>query len=196
MFDMSLAGKFYTILCATLVLLLPLPGVAQQVDYSRSQITFVSRQMNVPVEAKFTRFTAQLSFDSANPQASKARIEVDLASFDIGNDEINTDIQGKDWFDTKNFPKATFVSSSVRALGDGRYEARGPLIIKGRTQEVVAPFTVKTDASGNSVFDGAFNIRRLQYNVGERMWRDTELVADEVRVRFRLHTGSKPASTK
>lgn len=194
---MSLAGKFYTTLCVALLpLAVPLAGTAQQLDYNRSQISFVSRQLKVPVEAKFNRFIAQLSFDSANPQASKARIEVDLASFDIGNDEINTEIQGKEWFDSKNFPKATFVSSSVRALGGGRYEARGPLTIKGRTHEVAAPFTVKTDPSGTSVFDGAFDIRRLQYNVGEGLWKDTELVADEVRVRFRLYTTSKPAPKK
>lgn len=174
----------------------PVAGIAQQVDHSRSEIAFVSRQMNVPVEAKFTRFSAQLSFDPANLQASRARIEVDVASFDIGNDEINTEVQGKDWFDSRNFPKATFVSSSVRALGDGRYEARGPLTIKGRAHEVAAPFAVKTDASGNAVFDGTFNIRRLQYNIGAGVWNDPELVADEVRVRFRLQTSSKPAAKK
>jgi polyisoprenoid-binding protein YceI len=190
---MSPANKFYGILCAIAAALALIPAAsAQQVDYRRSQITFISRQMNVPVEAKFNRFTAQLSFDPANPQAGKARIEVDLASFDISNDEVNTEVRGKDWFDTRNFPKATFESSSVRALGGGRYEARGPLTIKGRTHEIAAPFTVKTDASGASVFDGTFDIRRLQYAIGEGVWKDTELVADEVRVRFRLHTiGSK-----
>lgn len=194
---MNLSTKFYAALA---VILVPLaaPGVvsAQQVDYQRSQITFVSRQMNVPVEAKFNRFTAQLLFDPANPQVSKARIEVDLTSFDIGNDEVNTEVQGKNWFDTKTYPKATFVSSSVRALGEGRYEVHGSLTIKGRTHEIAAPFTVKTDASGSSAFDGTFSIKRLQYNIGEGVWNDTELVSDEVRVRFSLYTIGKAASKK
>jgi polyisoprenoid-binding protein YceI len=194
---MSAPSKFYAILSAAVAALsAPVAASAQQVDYKRSQITFVSRQMNVPVEAKFNRFTAQISFDPGNLQTSKAKIEIDVASFDIGNDEVNTDVQGKDWFDARNFPKATFVSSGVRALGEGRYEARGPLTIKGKTHEIVAPFTVKTGASGSSLFDGGFNIRRLQYNIGEGVWKDTELVADEVRVRFRLHTGGKPEPKK
>jgi polyisoprenoid-binding protein YceI len=194
---MNLATEFYAVLAALLVpLAAPEVVSAQQVDYQRSQITFVSRQMNVPVEAKFNRFTAQLLFDSANPQAGKARIEVDLTSFDIGNDEVNTEVQGKNWFDTKTYPKATFVSSNVRALGEGRYEVRGSLTIKGRTHEIAAPFTVKTSASGSSAFDGAFSIRRLQYNIGEGVWNDTELVADEVRVRFRLYTTAKAAPKK
>ena len=187
---MNAATKFYATLAVILVplALSPPANAQQQIDYQRSQITFVSRQMNVPVEAKFSRFTAQLAFNPTNPQASRARIEVDLASFDIGNDEVNTEVQGKDWFDTKTYPKAAFVSSSVRSLGEGRYEARGSLTIKGKTHEIAAPFTVKAGASGSATFDGTFSIRRLQYNIGEGVWKDTELVADEVRVRFRLHT--------
>jgi hypothetical protein len=55
---------------------------------------------------------------------------------------------------------------------------------------------VKTDASGNSAFDGTFSIKRLQYNIGEGVWNDTELVSDEVRVRFSLYTIGKAASKK
>lgn len=174
---------------------LPAHG-AQQVDHGRSQITVVSRQMNVPVEAKFARFNAQLAFDPSRPEAGKASIEVDLASFDIGNDEVNDEARGRNWFDAKNFPRATFVSSSVRPLGGGRYEVRGPLTIKGKTHDVTAPFSVKTDTAGHSVFEGTFDIRRLQYNIGEGVWKHTDTVADEVVIRFRLYTGGKPPVKK
>lgn len=189
--------KIISILFSAAALLTASPAVhAQQIDYSRSQITFTSRQMNVPVEAKFNKFTAQVSFDPAKPEASKAAIEIDVASFDIGNDEINGEVQKKEWFDVKNFPRASFVSSSVRALGGGRYEVRGPLAIKGRTHDITAPFSVRTDAGGGSVFEGAFSIRRLQYNVGEGVWKHTDVVADEVQIRFRLHAGGKPPAKK
>jgi polyisoprenoid-binding protein YceI len=171
-----------------LLLAFPFAGAAQRIDYGRSQITVVSRQMNIPVEAKFTKFTAQFAFDASRLEASMARIEVDLSSFDIGNDEVNNEAQGKNWFDIRAFPKATFISSSVRAVGSGRYEVVGPLTIKGKTHEVTAPFTVKTDASGNSVFTGGFNIRRLMYNIGDGVWKNTDTVADGVQIRFRIHT--------
>lgn len=193
---MNMMKKIVALCAAAALLSPPSAGNAQQIDYSRSQITFTSRQMNVPVDAKFNKFTAQLTFNTAKPETSKAAIEVDVGSFDIDNDEVNSDIQKKDWFDTKSFPKATFVSSSVRALGNGRYEARGPLTIKGKTHEITAPFTVKTEASGNAVFEGMFNIRRLQYNIGEGVWKHTDVVADEVQIRFRLHAGGKPPLKK
>ena len=182
---------------ATLALLaLPLATGAQQIDYGRSQITVTSRQMNVPVQAKFTKFSAQLAVDPDSPGAIKAQIEVDVASFDVGNDDVNIEALDKDWLDAKKFPKATFVSTSARSLGGGRYEARGPLTIKGRTHEIAIPYAVKTDAAGNSVIEGVFDIRRLQYSIGVGVWRHVDVVTDEVRIRFRLYTSSKPPLKK
>ena len=170
----------------------PCMTIAQSIDPARSQITILSRQMNVPVEASFKKFTAQVTFDPNKPEAGKARIEIDLNSFDIGDPEIIDALKEPNWFDTKKYPTAVFVSSSVRALGGGRYEARGPLTLKGRTHEVVAPFTVRASGA-DRVFDGAFPIRRLQYDVGDKHWRDTSVVADEVQIRFKLHqAASKP----
>lgn len=189
--------KIIAKLCTvTFLVIAPLTASSQQIDYSRSQITFTSRQMNVPVEAKFNKFSAQIVFNPSQPETSKAAIEVDIGSFDIGNDEVNSDVQKKEWFDTKNFPKATFVASSVRALGNSRYEARGPLTLKGKTLEITAPFTVKTEASGSYLFEGTFNIRRLQHNIGEGVWKHTDVVADEVQIRFKLLVGGKPPLKK
>jgi polyisoprenoid-binding protein YceI len=169
---------------------------AQSVLYDKSHITCVSRQMNVPVEAGFKKFTADITFDPARPETGKSRIEIDMDSFDIDNAEVNDEAKGKAWFDARSFPKATFVSSGIKALGGGKYEARGSLSIKGKTNEVVAPFTYK-DEGGSGVFDGVFPIRRLQYNIGEGAWKDTDTVADEVQIKFHLVTSAiKPPAKK
>jgi polyisoprenoid-binding protein YceI len=182
-----IAALFFSTLVAW-----PCIAIAQSIDAARSQVTILSRQMNVPVEASFKKFTAQIAFDPNKPETGKARIEIDLNSFDIGDPEIIDALKEPNWFDSKKYPTAVFVSSSVRALGGDRYEARGPLTLKGRTQEVVAPFTVRASGA-DRIFDGAFPVRRLQYNVGDKHWRDTSVVADEVQIRFKLYqTASKP----
>jgi polyisoprenoid-binding protein YceI len=172
---------------ALLAALLTMPDAAhaQGFIYDKSRVTVVSRQMNVPVEAPFKKFSGEIAFDPSKPEAGKARIEIEVGSFDIGNAEINDDVKGKAWFDAKSHPKATFIASSVRAVGGGRYEARGPLTIKGKTLEVSAPFTYK-DEAGASVYEGQFAIKRLQFNIGEGVWKDTDTVADEVLIKFRL----------
>lgn len=178
------------------LLLIALPAAAQTVHYDKSKISCVSRQENVPVEALFRKFTAQIAFDPAKPEAGKAQIEIDVGSFDIDNAEVNDMAKDKDWFNAKAFPKATFVASGIRALGGGRFEARGPLTIKGKTLEAVAPFTYTPDAAGG-VFEGAFAVKRLLYNIGEGVWKDTGTVADEVLIKFRISVAAaRPAAKK
>src|SRR3982750_4486059 len=82
-------------------------AAAQPVLYDKSRITCVSRQMNVPVEARFRKFTADINFDPARPETAKARIEIDMDSFDIDNAEVNDEAKDKAWFDARTFPKAT-----------------------------------------------------------------------------------------
>ena len=64
---------------------------ANDVQVDKSEIRFVTKQMNVPVEGAFKRFDATVSFDPAKPEATKAEFEVDLASIDLGSDEGNTE---------------------------------------------------------------------------------------------------------
>ena len=71
-------------LCVVVALsAVPIAAPAQQVDYGRSQITVTSRQMNVPVEARFTRFTAQIAFDVATQAPIKDRKSTRLNSSHI-----------------------------------------------------------------------------------------------------------------
>lgn len=157
----------------------------QKVVAAKSAIRFVTKQMNVPVEGSFRRFEATVAFDPAHPDATKARFEVELASIDFGNAEAETEARRKPWLDAARFPSATFVASAVKPTGANRYEARGPLTIKGVAQEVVAPFTL-AQSGAERVVEGQFTVKRLQFKVGEGEWADTDAVADDVLVRFRF----------
>ncbi|HUF19243.1 MAG TPA: YceI family protein [Burkholderiales bacterium] len=166
-------------------LVLALPAQAGSIDYDSSEITFVSRQMNVPVEGRFRSFTAEIDFHLADLARSKARIEVGLASVDTGSDEADTEVKRRNWFNVLAFPAAQFVSTGVKQVGPARYEARGELSIKGITREITAPFTV-TNGANFTVFEGGFTLYRLQFKIGEGVWSETDTVANEVQVRFRI----------
>lgn len=156
-----------------------------QVKPERSAITFVSRQMGVPVDGGFGRFSAQVAFDPARADKARAQIEIDLASVDAGSVEANEELKGKHWFNVKETPKASFASTAVRALGGDRYELAGKLTIRGRTRDVTAPFSFRSEGGGG-VFDGSFVLKRLDYGIGGGLWSDVGTVADEVQVRFRI----------
>ena len=184
--------------CAILAILSTGPAMATEYTSmlaGRSQVVFTSRQMGVPVEGRFGKFTATLAFDPAAPERGRATIDIDLASIDAGSAEANEEVIGKNWFNAKLHPTAHFASTSVKALGGGRFEVRGPLTLKGRTQEVAAPFSFKTDG-GNGVFEGAFTLKRLDYAIGEGAWGDTDTVANEVQIKFRFVAAAGPTGGK
>jgi polyisoprenoid-binding protein YceI len=171
------------------------PALAQRItgiDPARSEIRFVSTQMNVPVEGRFRKFSGKLDFDPAKPAAAKAEVEVDLGSIDTGSEEADTEVKSKGWFNIAVFPTARFVSTAVKPLGANRFEVAGKLSIKGKGVDVAAPVTLKQEG-GATVFEGTFTLLRLQYAIGEGVWSDIDTVANEVQVRFRfVGVGNKP----
>jgi len=173
---------------ALLLLCIALPASAADFTVLRPQqssVAFVSKQMGVPVEGSFRKFSANIRVDPAKPEQGKARIDIDLASIDTGNDDANQEAAGKAWFDTKTHPSASFVSSQVKALGKGRFEVFGDMTIKGKTLKVRAPFTLE-QKNNTLIIVGSFPLKRLDYGIGSGIWGDTEVVADEVRLNFRF----------
>jgi polyisoprenoid-binding protein YceI len=158
---------------------------AQTIDAARSSVSATFKQMGVAVEGKFKKVAGQVQYDPANPAAAQAKVDVDVASFDLGDPQYNREVQQKDWFDGARFPAASFVSSSVKAAGTGRLEVSGKLTIKGRSVNVSVPLSARNEG-GATVFEGSVPIRRLAFSIGEGEWKDTALLADEVLVKFHL----------
>ncbi len=154
-------------------------------DTAHSTIAAVFKQMNVPVESPFKKFTANIDYNPATPDAAKASVEIDTASLDLGEAEMNKEVAKKDWFNTAQFPKASFVSTAIKGNGPGKLNVSGKLTIKGKTADVNFPLAVKTEA-GKQVFEGTLPIKRLAFNIGEGEWKDTSMVADEVLIKFRV----------
>jgi polyisoprenoid-binding protein YceI len=163
-----------------------------QVQLDKSQVAFVSKQMGVAVDGRFRKFSVQVSFDPAKPEAGRARVDIDLASVDAGSQEANEEVKDKNWFNVKQFPTASFVSSAVKPLGGNRYELVGKLTIKGTSQDMTAPFNLRQEGS-SGVFEGSFVLKRLDFAVGAGPWSDTDTVANEVQVKFKFAVAAAAA---
>lgn len=160
-------------------------AAALKTDPAKSNVTATFKQMGVPVEAKFKQFSAQIDYDAAKPAASKATVEIQTASFDLGDPEYNKEVTKKEWFNAAQFPKASFVSTAIAPAGAGKLDVTGKLTIKGRSADVRFPLSVKSEG-GKQVFEGQLPIKRLAFNIGEGEWKDTSMVADEVVIKFRV----------
>ena len=181
--------RTFTLWALALLPLLPLvadPAFAQQkLVPAQSEISFISKQMGVPVDGKFKKFEAQVAFDPKKPEAAKIAFNIDLASAALGSPETEAELVKPDWFSAKLFPQATFASSTVKATGPGRFEVAGKLTIKGASQDVVVPVAL-AQTGANTMASGVFVIKRLDFRIGDGDWKDTSLVANDVQVKFKL----------
>lgn len=160
---------------------------AAGVDTAASSVSAAFTQMGAEVPAQFRKFDARIEFDPANLVAAKAQITVDVASFDIGDAAYNAEVQKKEWLNAAQFPKATFVSTSIKATAPDKLQCEGQLTIKGKTVPVSVPVTLKQQGK-NRVFEGLLPIRRLDFNIGEGEWKATDILINEVKIRFRIVT--------
>lgn len=176
------------LLASLLAVTLAASAAPLKTDTAKSSITATFKQMNVPVEATFRSFSAQIDYDPARLDAARAHVDINTASLDLGDPDMNKEVAKKDWFDSARFPKATFVSSAIKPAGPGKLNITGKLTIKGKSANVSFPLTVRAEA-GKQLFEGALPIRRLAYNIGDGEWKDTSMVADEVVIRFRVLAG-------
>ena len=165
------------------------PALAQpkpaQLVAAGSEIGFTTKQMGVPVDGKFSRFSAQITLDPKKPESGSVAFSIDTGSARFGSAELDAEVPKATWLNVPKFPQATFQSSAIKGAGPDKFDVTGKLNIKGSVRDVVVPVQV-TQAAGNSTASGSFTIKRLEFKVGEAEWADTSMLANDIVVRFKL----------
>lgn len=160
------------------------------IDTAKSKITFSSKLMGSNLKGDFAKFNGKVSFNPDEPEKAKANLVVEIASFNAGGEELQDEAKGKDWFNTKNFPSANFVSDFVKNVGNGKLEIRGNLTLKGKSAPIVMVASYQAEGK-QMVFDGGFQLLRLDFGLGAGNWADTSAVANEVPVKVHLVLNQK-----
>ena len=186
---MSMFKLICPAMLSMLIALSPIPIRAQPAEAklvnSGSEISFTTRQMGVPVEGKFGKFSARVALDPKAPQGGSIGLTIDTGSARFGSAELDAEVPKPTWLNALKFPQASFQSTRIQALGGGKFEVGGKLSIKGSVRDVVVPVQL-TPSGATSTATGSFVIKRLQFKVGEDEWADTSLLADDVIVKFKL----------
>jgi len=160
-------------------------AAAPVLQAAQSELSFVSKQMGVPVDGKFKRFEAQLSFDPKKAEAGKVQFSIDLASVSLGDPMFDAELAKPAWFDSKKLGQAVFTSSAIKPLGGNRFEVAGKLSLKGLQKDLTVPVALAQD-KGLTTATGSFVLKRLDFKIGDGEWSDTSMVANEVTVKLKL----------
>ncbi len=111
--------------------------MAWQIDATHSQVTFSVKHMMVSTaKGTFNVFSGEVEIDEQHPENSWVVAEVDAASIHTRDARRDGHLRSADFFDTEQYPKITFKSTKVEALGGNEYRVTGNLIMHGVTKEV------------------------------------------------------------
>lgn len=160
------------------------------VDAENSRLGFVTSWQAAPIKGEFTEWQADIRFDPDDLAASSVRVEIETGSADTKYSDRDTAIRGPEWFAIEAFPKAVFASEEIKLLDDGGYEAVGTLTVKGITHPVKLGFTLALQ-NGHASMTGEASVSRLDFNVGDGQWRQTNFIKDEVLIEIDLQASRR-----
>ena len=156
------------------------------VDYAASSVSFSGTHADNPFTGKFEKWAAEIDFDPAHLDTSHIKTEFDLSTAKTGNAMYDGTLPEADWFNIKEFPKAEFVSKTIKENVDKSYEVTGDLTIRNITHPVTFHFTLSdltklpVKAKGEAVID------RLSYDLGKKSDASAEWVGKEVKINIEI----------
>jgi polyisoprenoid-binding protein YceI len=171
-----------------LLLALSLPCAAGAADYavqpSGSTLGFTSSFQGSSFDGKFDKWTAAISYDAAKLAASKFDVTVDLSTAKTGDSDRDSALPGADFFDVAKYPQAHFVTTGFHQQGS-QVIADGTLTLRGVTKPVSLNVTFKPQGTG-ATLDVSGSVNRLDFGVGGGQYKDTSVIAAEVKVTAHL----------
>jgi polyisoprenoid-binding protein YceI len=148
-----------------------LPPVGRWViDPSHSDVQFIARHMMVSrVRGHFREFSGVINIAEV-PEESWVEVTIAAASIDTGDEERDRHLRSPEFLDVERFPELRYRSTSVRAVGDDRWEVTGDLTIR----DVTRPVTLDVEFCGVAVdpwdnvragFLGSTEINREDFDI-------------------------------
>jgi polyisoprenoid-binding protein YceI len=84
---------------------------------------------------RFDDFSGTFTYDEANPEASKVKVEINTESINSNHAERDKHLRSDEFLDTAKHPKAVFESTAVKMNGD-KATIVGNLTLHGVTKEI------------------------------------------------------------
>ncbi|GAA0487032.1 YceI family protein [Streptomyces olivaceiscleroticus] len=162
------------------------------IDPAHSSIGFTVRHAMVTnVRGAFGAHEGTLHLDGANPAASTATIDVQIASIDTGIADRDGHLKSADFFDAETYPLMTFRSTAVEQTGSATYRVTGDLTIK----DVTKPLAIDLEFNGSATdvygaervgFEGSADILRSEWGLTWNAALETGgvMVSDKVKLTF------------
>ncbi|APF03287.1 TPA: YceI family protein [Legionella pneumophila] len=106
-------------------------------DNQHTYVLWKVKHLGFSTQAGKWYANGQLVLDKDNPQQSKVNVTIKIDDIVTGIPELDKHLKGKLFFDTKQFPTATFVSDKVEITGKHKAKVYGMLTLHGVTKPII-----------------------------------------------------------
>lgn len=105
-------------------------------DNQHTYVLWKVKHLGFSTQAGKWYANGQLTIDKDHPQQSKVKVIIKIDDIVTGIPELDKHLKGKLFFDTKQFPTATFVSNRVEVTGKDKAKVYGMLTLHGVTKPI------------------------------------------------------------
>lgn len=138
-------------------------------DADHSNVLFKIRHGVTNFYSRFNDIKGSINFDKDNIENSSMTFTVPIASVDTHNSGRDGFIKGANFFNDRQYPEASFTSTSIKPLGEGIYSLTGELTLHGKTNTIEAKLldirTGKVRRSDVVGFEVRFTFKRSDYGM-------------------------------
>lgn len=104
---------------------------------AHASINFKIKHLGISwLTGRFDKFSGSFSYDEKKLEASKISVEVETSSVNSNHAERDKHLRSKDFLDVSTYPKAMFVSTSIKPKADGKAMVQGKMTLHGVTKDV------------------------------------------------------------
>ncbi|HJY27189.1 MAG TPA: YceI family protein [Pyrinomonadaceae bacterium] len=130
-----------------------------------SKIEFVASKVTGSHNGSFGDFSGEVDFNGT-PEQSRVNITIKSDSITTDTPDLTKHLKTADFFDVAQFPEATFVSTAIKAGGEGgaTHTVTGNLKMHGVTKSVTFPATISVTPDVATV-ESTFSINRKDFNL-------------------------------
>lgn len=161
---------FLTMMASALTISASAQTTKWVVDKGHTNVKFTVQHMVVSeMEGSFKVYDGILEHTKPDFSDAKINFTVDVASINTDNERRDGHLKSDEFFNAEKFPKMTFVSTSVKPLGNNKFDIAGNLTIRDVTKPVVFNVihggVLTTSKGAKAGFKARTTINRFDYNL-------------------------------
>lgn len=144
-----------------------------ELDVSQSTVEFTTKVAGESIQGGFRSFGLEM-----NLGVPRIRATIDVRTLFVSSDYgLDTLLMTPEFFDTAQYPLATFTVTTLESKGNNEYILTGDMTVKGVTQEVTVPAVITNDA-----LSVEFSLSRMRFGIGDEIY-EGNVLPDEIPVK-------------